>query len=61
MAVDVANKDNELPEALRAQIFYLAEFTQLHSRKVLRREATVAPLVEINSSVMRGLRMSEGA
>ena len=61
LAVDVANKDNELPEALRAQIFYLAEFTQLHSRKVLRREATVAPLVEINSSVMRGLRMSEGA
>lgn len=60
LAADVADTDNPLPEELRARIFYLAEFTQAHSRKVLRREATVAPLIEVNSAVMRGLRMERG-
>jgi flagellar protein FlaF len=61
LATDVADKANPLPRELRARIFYLAEFTQEHSSKVLRREATVAPLVEINSAVMRGLRKEGGA
>ena len=56
LAADVADQANPLPQDLRAKIFYLAEFTQVHSRKVLRREATVAPLIEVNSAVMRGLR-----
>jgi len=60
LAADVADQQNPLPEELRAKIFYLAEFTQAHSRKVLRREATVAPLIEINSAVMRGLRSDGG-
>ncbi|WP_407493729.1 flagellar biosynthesis regulator FlaF [Pseudooceanicola sp. MF1-13] len=60
LATDVADKANPLPQELRARIFYLAEFTQEHSSKVLRREATVAPLVEINSAVMRGLRKEGG-
>ena len=61
MATDVADNANPLPQELRARIFYLAEFTQEHSSKVLRREATVAPLIEINSAVMRGLRQEGGA
>ncbi|MGH1453185.1 MAG: flagellar biosynthesis regulator FlaF [Paracoccaceae bacterium] len=56
LAVDVADDDNQLPQELRARIFYLAEFTQTHTRKVLKREASVAPLIEINAAVMRGLR-----
>lgn len=56
LAVDVADDENQLPPDLRARIFYLAEFTQAHTRKVLKREASVAPLIEINAAVMRGLR-----
>lgn len=55
MAAGVADNDNDLPEMLRAQIFYLAEFTELHSRKVLRGEADSAALVDINTAVLRGL------
>lgn len=61
LASDVADPKNPLPADLRARIFYLAEFTDQHSRKVLRGEATAAALVEINLSVMRGLRRKEDA
>jgi len=56
LAVDVADKENGLPAQLRARIFYLAEFTENHSRKVLAKEATTTALVEINTAIMRGLR-----
>lgn len=56
LAGDVAERDNGLPQDLRARIFYLAEFTTQHSRKVLRGTDTVDALVEINTAVMRGLR-----
>lgn len=61
LALDVANENNPLPKQLRAQILYLAEFTQLHSSKVLNEGAPVDPLVDINSSVMAGLRHGGGA
>jgi len=60
LAADVAAPDNGLPPALRAQIFYLYEFTDQHSRKVLAGKADPAVLVEINSAVMRGLRGDGG-
>ena len=55
-AVDVADGDNQLPRALRAQIFYLAEFTSQHTTKVLARKADVAPLLEINTAILNGLQ-----
>jgi len=55
-AVDVADAENKLPPALKAQIFYLAEFTSQHTSKVLTREADVAPLLEINTAILNGLR-----
>ena len=55
-ATEVADTDNALPKDLRARIFYLSEFTTVHSRKVLNREAGVDPLIEINTAIMRGLR-----
>lgn len=61
LAGDVADPNNELPDALRAQIFYLAEFTHLHSQKVLRGDATVVPLIDINTAILRGLNASEVA
>lgn len=58
LATDVAVGDNGLPDLLRAQLFYLAEFTRDHSRKVLKGEADASALIEINTSVMKGLRDS---
>lgn len=55
-AVDVADKDNQFPKELKAQIFYLAEFTRHHTSKVLARKANVAPLLDINLAILRGLR-----
>lgn len=55
LAALVAEDDNALSQDLRARIFYLAEFTAFHSRKVLRGEATIDALLEINTAVMRGL------
>ncbi|MCF6233681.1 MAG: flagellar biosynthesis regulator FlaF [Rhodobacteraceae bacterium] len=55
-AVDVADADNRLPPALKAQIFYLAEFTSQHTTKVLARKADVGPLLEINIAILNGLQ-----
>ena len=56
MAANVADANNALPQSLRAQIFYLAEFTLQHSRKALTDGLPLAPLIDINTAVMRGLR-----
>lgn len=61
IATDVADDDNSLPRQLRGQIFYLAEFTLTQTRRVLRGEASVDILIEINTTIMRGLRGQEGA
>lgn len=55
MAADVADNLNSLPAPLRAQIFYLAEFTEQHSTKVLNGKADSDVLVEINTAILRGL------
>ncbi|MBB97792.1 MAG: flagellar biosynthesis regulator FlhF [Rhodobacteraceae bacterium] len=55
-AIDVADPNNKLPESLRARLFYLAEFTHAHTSAVLQRRAKVAPLIDINMAVLRGLR-----
>lgn len=55
LAVDVADKDNKLPQELRARIFYLAEFVQQHTSKVLMKKARITPLLEINAAILRGL------
>ena len=60
LAVDVADVGNALPSPLRAQLFYLYEFTTEHSRKVLDGTASADVLVDINTAVMRGLRGSGG-
>lgn len=56
LAADAAGPGNQLPADLRARILYLAEFTRLHSGKVLREDAPLDPLIEINVAVMNGLR-----
>lgn len=60
LALDVADPDNALPAQLRAQIFYLARFTEHHTRKVLAGNATVEALLDVNRSIMRGLEARYG-
>lgn len=60
-AADVALPNNGLPPPLRAQLFYLYEFSASHSRQVLAGEASVDALIDINTAVMRGLRGQGGA
>lgn len=60
LAIDVADADNGLPDDLRARVFYLAEFTDHHTRKVIRREENAVPLLEINTAILRGLRQTGG-
>jgi flagellar biosynthesis activator protein FlaF len=60
-AVDVAEPGNTLPQALRAKLYYLYEFTGHHSPKVLDGSASVEVLIDINTAVMRGLRGNGGA
>ncbi len=61
LAGDVADKENMLPQQIRAQIFYLAEFTIQHSTKVLNGSAGADTLIEINTAIMRGLRQQGAA
>nr|WP_252731322.1 flagellar biosynthesis regulator FlaF [Lentibacter algarum] len=55
LATDAAGEGNLLPDAMRAGIISLYEFTRTQSSKVLRGEAGVQPLIEINAAIMRGL------
>ncbi|MFZ1470042.1 MAG: flagellar biosynthesis regulator FlaF [Paracoccaceae bacterium] len=61
LAVDVAGEGNGLPQALRARLFYLYQFTAEHSRKVRSGDANPEVLIEINTAVLRGLRGDGGA
>lgn len=60
LVTDVADRNNPLPPALKAQIVSLAEFVRRHSSTLLRGEGSVEILVEINSAIMRGLRGMRG-
>jgi len=55
-ATDLADSGNGFPPDLRGRLFYLAEFTLRHTVLVLSGAAVADPLVDINTSVMRGLR-----
>ncbi|RRH68314.1 flagellar biosynthesis regulator FlaF [Falsigemmobacter faecalis] len=60
LAADVAEQGNGLPAPLRANLFYLYEFTQHHSRRVLAGDGGVDVLIDVNTAVMRGLRGEPG-
>lgn len=55
LAADVAEETNALPPELKARIFYLAEFTNVQTRKVLKGEASADVLIDVNMAIMRGL------
>jgi flagellar protein FlaF len=55
LATDLAAEGNALPDALKARLMYLAEFSLLHSSRALRDAAALQPLIDVNTAVMRGL------
>lgn len=64
IATDVASENNQLPVELRSQLFYLFEFTQHYTRKLMSDEGKALdaePLIEINQNIIRGLQGSEEA
>ncbi len=64
VAVDVVSEGNQLPAELRSQLFYLFEFTQHYTRKLLADDdhsLDAEPLIEINQNIIRGLQGFEAA
>lgn len=61
LAVDASSDQNALPPKLRAQIISLAIFSQKTGRAVLRGEAGLGDLIEINSAIMAGLDGDPGS
>lgn len=55
LQADCAQDENRLPEQVRAGIISLAIWVDKHSRKVMRREAEIQPLIDINRIIMDGL------
>ena len=59
LAMDVAHPDNGLPQDLRARLFWLAEFTEQETRRILKNEGDIGILIEVNAAVLHGLRGQE--
>lgn len=55
IAIAVADKDNALSQDLRAQLYYLAEFSEHESQLALDPEHDIQPLIDINTAILRGL------
>ncbi len=52
----VAEEANALPLNLKASLFSIARFVSAHSTEVLKRNADLDVLLELNVSVLRGLK-----
>ncbi len=55
LADDCSNPANALPDETRAQIISLSLFVHRHTSHVMRREADVDTLIDINRMMMQGL------
>lgn len=56
LASDLAEADNALPDSVRAGLLSLALFSIRHGQGVMTRGVSPAPLIDINLSIMKGLR-----
>jgi flagellar protein FlaF len=61
LASDCSRKDNALPVSVRAQIISLSLWVTRHTSAVIRREESFQPLIEVNRSIMEGLRPQNAA
>lgn len=58
LATDLLNPDNSLNEVTRKSLLELSIFVRRASMQILSGEGEIADLVEINESIMSGLRGS---
>lgn len=56
LAIDCGSEGNGLQIPLRAQIISLSIWVSKHSSEVMRGKADVEDLIDINSTIMEGLR-----
>lgn len=56
LATDLADPGNALPEETKAGLLSLASFSLRHGHAVLTGKATTDALIDINLSIMKGLR-----
>jgi len=56
LASDCARQNNSLEPAVRAQIISLSLWVTRHTSAVMRKTETIQPLIDVNRSIMEGLR-----
>jgi flagellar protein FlaF len=61
LSCDCALDTNGLPPAVRAQIISLSLWVNRHTSKVIRRQEDIQPLIDVNRSIMEGLRVQPPA
>ena len=61
LASDCSRKDNALPVGVRAQIISLSLWVNRHTSAVMRQEESFQPLIDVNRSIMEGLRTQAAA
>ena len=58
LCTDILHPQNELSTQIKASIFYLNDFVQSYSGRILSEDITAEPLIDINLSIIRGLNES---
>ena len=61
LASDLADPGNKLPDQVRAGLLSLAGFALRHGHQALAGKVGIAPLIDINMAMMRGLRQEASA
>ena len=61
LASDCSRPDNALPVGVRAQIISLSLWVSKHTSAVIRQEESFQPLIDVNRSIMEGLRVQSAA
>lgn len=59
LVLDIAASENALPDPLKAGLAYLARATHEHSRRIRNGSGDLQILLDINASVMKGLRQHQ--
>ncbi|WP_424928996.1 flagellar biosynthesis regulator FlaF [Amaricoccus tamworthensis] len=61
LAEDLMSEENKLSDEMKGQLISLAMFVARHTHAVLSGRESVEPLIDINTSIMRGLRGNGGS
>lgn len=56
LAIDCMDNANRLPKELRAQIVSLSLWVTKYSSEVMHQGASLNPLIDVNRTIMQGLR-----